>query len=170
MATKNTEAVMDTTDEQVTASEMVLVGDDASNAVAGKGIGDEIRDLVNGAPAMFSSYVGSDFKTKLKVLSGLANSTPIADHIGTVISVEHILVQTVILKNEATGKMEEQPRVILVDKDGIPYHAISKGIWNSIKTLMGVAGHPTTWDAPIDIIVERVKANGQGHYFAVKYA
>lgn len=171
MATKTVDAevVEDTT--TVPVSQELVSAADASTQIAtpGSDIKDQIRDLVNGAPALYSSYRDDDFKTKLKVLNAIGNSQPIAEAIGTVIELENILVQIVTMKNETTQQMENQPRIILVDKSGTPYHAISKGLWNSVQTLIGVAGEPHTWEEPINIVVKRHRANNAGHFFAIEY-
>lgn len=133
------------------------------------GIKAEIRDLVNGAPALYSSIKGTDFKARKEVVEKLTNSVPVSEHIGTVINLKHVLVQTVTMVNKVTNRVEDQPRVILIDDNGTAYHGISKGLFLSVRNIIGIMGEPDTWTETLPVVVKREKAS-IGHFFTMEIA
>lgn len=117
-----------------------------------------IRDLKNpGHSAFYSSIKGNDFQTKLKVAAALANSIPLSDHLNTTIELVDVVVSPVDIEDEKTGVVSTVPRIVLIDSNGIAYHATSLGVFSSIETLIGIIGEPSTWDGPINTVAVEQK-------------
>ena len=89
-------------------------------------------EALNHGGNVFHTFAGADFETKVKVLDAMTNSAPLSENIGTVINLANVVVQPVEMENEATKRMEAQPRIILIDADGKAYHAISGGLFRSL--------------------------------------
>ena len=70
---------------------------------------------------MYSSIQGADLETRKTIFNAVNSADPIADHLGTVLNVRDIIIQNVELENEQTGKIENAPRVILIDDSGNAY-------------------------------------------------
>lgn len=164
---KNEENAIDV----VAETELETADDSSALELLGGGteIKDEIRELVSGAPSMYSSIKGGDFASRKSVVEKLTNSEPVADNIGTVINLQHVIVQSVAMANRVTGRMEDQPRVILIDADGTAYHAISKGLFLAVRNILGVMGEPDQWTEPLPVVVKREKA-AIGSFFTIEIA
>jgi hypothetical protein len=124
---------------------------------------------LNNGNAVFHTFQGADFDTKVAVLDAMTNSEAIADNIGTVIQLANVIVQPVDMANERTGKTESQPRIILVDAEGKAYHAISGGLFRSLQNIFGILGKPESWNGPLPITIERLKGK-QGNFFTARIA
>ncbi len=84
----------------------------------------------------------------------------VANFINKEIAVANVLIEIRELLNEETGVIETAPRVVLIDKDGKAYQAVSKGIFNAVKNAYQVFG-PAPWEPPLKIEVKQV-AVGKG--------
>jgi hypothetical protein len=124
---------------------------------------------LNSGNAVFHTFQGADFDTKVAVLDAMTNSEALADNIGTVIQLKNVIVQPVDMTNERTGRTESQPRIILVDAEGKAYHAISGGLFRSLQNIFGILGKPDTWNGPLPITIERLKGK-QGNFFTARIA
>lgn len=141
----------------------VLDTDNTGSAVAV-----EIANISKGNLSFFSSIQGNNFESKIATLEAMSNSVPIKENLRKTINVQNIILQTVSMADRRTGEVRDQPRIILIDADGTAYHAISAGLYTSIKNMLGVAGHPATWNAPIAIHIVEEKGR-EGDYYTVKF-
>lgn len=107
-----------------------------------------------------STLRGTDTATRRRVLKAVTNAEALSAHLGETILVEHIVQQRVTSEpvlNEATGELQQDTyvRTVLVGPEGHPsYVAASKGIENSIETIIAVLGDPNTWDEPEAFVVK----------------
>jgi hypothetical protein len=140
--------------------------DEGTSAVAGKtNVVGAIQGLNDPASAFYSSIKGTDFVAKKSVASALTNSVAVDDNLGRTISLVNVIVRPVDLVNRKSGEVETAPRVILIDKDGIAYHATSIGLLNSIQSIFAVLGEPATWPEPLDIKIKLQKSNNGPYRF-----
>ena len=172
MSKTDNAAIADSIDDAVEAfTPDDAVDDDKALAVLGgvpeSSLKQEIRDLVTGAPAMYSSIKASTFDDRKATLEALTNSEPVSEHIGTVINLRHIIVQSVTMVNRESGRAEPQPRVILIDDSGTAYHGISKGLFLAVRNFIGVLGEPSEWPGALPIVVKRERAS-IGHFFTIE--
>jgi len=86
----------------------------------------------------------------------------LAEHIGEVIELVHILAHEVQLPDEETGEIIRCLRCVLVDKAGKTYEAVSGGVANSISRMLQIFGQPETWTAPIKVKAKQ-KATRNGN-------
>lgn len=127
----------------------------------------EIAGLSRGELAVFSTITGTDFASKVAVMNALSNSEPISENLKATIELANVVVEPVDMANEGTGEIKAQPRVILIDKDGNAFHAISGPAFRDVKRLLAIMGHPSTWPAPLPIHVAQ-EGTGTRKYFTVK--
>ena len=116
---------------------------------------------------MYSSIQGVDLETRKTVFNAVNSAEPIADHLGTVLNVQDIIIQNVELENEQTGKIENAPRVILIDDSGNAYAGTSQGMLSAITTLFQIIGEPHTWGETIAMAVVEKKAK-RGKMFSIE--
>lgn len=149
-----------------TSGELVTIEDTAAVPVAT--LAEKISDLqAGGTGGILSTITGTDFESKLAVLSAVNNSLPISEHLNKKIMVKNIIVQPIVMENETTKKMEAQPRVIFVQEDGTAFHAISNVLFRDVNDWFGILGHPSEWAAPLPIVVKQ-EGTGTRKFFTAK--
>jgi hypothetical protein len=130
------------------------------------GLANELANMSKGGVSVFSTITGTDFKSKVAVVNAIQNASPVADNLGKTIALANVVVQPVEMTNERTGELQTVPRVTLIDGAGKAYHCISDVVYKDLKTIFGVIGHPSTWPAPLDVVVNKEKGK-VGSYFTL---
>lgn len=80
----------------------------------------------------------------------------LADMINMEIAVTDMYCEVVQLADQNTGEIVNMPRIVLIDENGVSYQCVSKGIFSSVRKLIGLYGEPT-WHEPIHLIVKSIK-------------
>jgi len=84
----------------------------------------------------------TDRKTAAKVYDALNNPThAVADYINKTIPVQNVLIEIAEIMNEDTGEVTHAPRVVLIDKAGESYQAVSIGMFNAVKNAFRCFGN-----------------------------
>lgn len=113
---------------------------------------------VNG---LISTLSGDDMETRRRVFKAVTGAEALSDHVGETILVEHIVQQGVTTQetDEVTGEvvLNHFIRTVLIGPAGKPsYAAASKGIANSVETIIQVLGNPARWDEPEAFVVKEL--------------
>lgn len=117
-------------------------------------------NLSETAKTNYSSIKGDSREEKARLFKAKSNPDKrLADCINQKIYVKDLYMEVVTITNDETGEVQDCPRVVLLDKDGISYTSVSFGVYNSLRSLVAVYGEPT-WEEPIPIIV-RQKETGK---------
>lgn len=127
----------------------------------------DVAGIRKGEVDVVSTFEGNDFDTMKDVAKSVANAEPIADHLGQTINVSNVVMQRAEFTNEQTGEIEDGIRVILVDDKGKSYVGASKGMLNSIQTLLGLLPPVSQWPAPVPVKVVEKKAR-LGKFFTIE--
>lgn len=118
--------------------------------------------------AMYCSFVADTPEKKMQLVNAMNNPDfNVSDCINQVILLRDVFVQTVMCRNEETGEENPAPRVVLIDKDGKAYHAVSVGIFSSLKNILFAFGQPSEWDAPIPVKIEQIQ-RGKNRMYTLK--
>lgn len=128
-----------------------------------------ISALNSGDVNVYSSIGGDSFDSKMETLRAVTNSVPISDHIGAVINLRHVVVQVVEVESQETKELVEVPRVILIDDEGVAFHAVSNGIFKAVENFIGMLGEPSNWPAPVPTKVVKGKAK-VGSFYTLELA
>lgn len=100
-------------------------------------------------------------KSKVKIYNAINSSEKsLSDMIGKRIDVIDVVAYPVELTDEDTGELIKTVRIVLIDKDGIGYNAVSSGITNSLNKIFGIIGTPEggAWhEEPVAMEVRQVK-------------
>lgn len=103
----------------------------------------------------FSSLKGDSREEKTRLFKAKSNPDKrLSECINQKIYAKDLYMEVVNLTNKETGEIEQCPRVVLIDKDGVSYTSVSFGIYNALKSLCAVYGMPT-WEEPIPLIVKQ---------------
>lgn len=84
----------------------------------------------------------------------------VADHINEVLELVNVVAHPVTLTDEETGEIVNALRVVLIDKNGKSYVAVSGGIANAVSRIMGIVGDPSNgaWEKePVKVKIKQVK-------------
>ena len=78
------------------------------------------------------------------------------DFVGKTIEVAHVYAEQIEIKNDQTGEIQSAPRIILVDKNGVSYVSVSKGVFSAVKRLFQMFGTPDQWSKPLKVEVKQI--------------
>ena len=120
---------------------------------------------------IFSTVDAKTMEGKASVYKALNDATPLRDVVGETLSVKDIIVQRVEVETDE-GDVVEQPRTSLITSDGAAYSATSNGIFSAVKNILGIFGHPSTWEAPLKLVVEEkaTRRNAMYRYLTLSLA
>lgn len=125
----------------------VMVMDGADNFIV---------DLTDTRTAMFSSMAVDTPQQKATLFKAMNNPEKrIGDCINMEIDVKDVFCEVVTCTNKESGEVTQCPRIVLIDKDGVGYQAVSIGIYSALKKVFAVFGTPT-WETPIKIKIVQI--------------
>lgn len=107
---------------------------------------------------MFSTIKATDRASKVKLYNAISDSeNSLDDNKGVVLEITDMVAHPITLQDEQTGEDVQAMRVVLVDKDGVGYHAVSQGIVSSMQRIIGIVGQGPWSDDPLKITVVEKK-------------
>jgi len=129
-----------------------------------------IAGLNKGDLGVFSTVKAETQADKIRVLQALTDPLSVDENLGTVFNLNNFIVQAVEIRDEKSGTVTTAPRVILIADDDTAYAAVSTGLLRSLENLIGIVGHPETWEGPIAVSVVEQKSRNNYKFFTLKYA
>jgi hypothetical protein len=127
----------------------------------------QVDAFATGKAAVYSTIASETQADKVKTLNAVANALPIADHLDTPIKLANFVIQATSIAQD-DGTESDAVRVILIDVEGNAYSAVSGGLMKSLQNIVGILGHPSTWDEPLEIAVTEVRGRKGFRFFTVK--
>ena len=122
----------------------------------------QIESLTNANDNFFCSITNDGSRaSQVKVYNAInSKGDSLDDHKGEVLEIVDVAAHPVTLVDENTGEVVEALRVILVDKNGKNYDAVSQGIASSLQKIFAVVGMPT-FNPPLKMkVVEQKTRKG----------
>ena len=77
--------------------------------------------------------------------------TSLKECVNIPIAMTHVSVEVCEMHSEQNGDVIA-PRVVIMDKDGKSYQAVSIGVYQSLKRIFALFGTPDTWTAPLTVV------------------
>lgn len=77
--------------------------------------------------------------------------TPLKECVNIPISMTHVSIEVCEVHSEQNGDVIA-PRVVIMDKDGKSYQAVSIGVYQSLKRIFALFGTPDTWTEPLTVV------------------
>lgn len=138
---------------------MTAINETTATDLATTSLTEDIDRLKRGQVSVMSSFTGSDRATQISVLSAMSSATPLDDVLGKEFKLANFVVQGIEMPDEETGELREVPRLILVDDSGKAYHAISQGVFSSLKNITAIMGMPGAVEGmwPVKVKAKREK-------------
>lgn len=113
-----------------------------------------IMDLTSERKVQFCSMIPKNEDEEIILYNAMNNPEKrLGDCINLTIEVKHVYCEAVTCINRETGDENVCPRIVLIDKDGVGYQAVSIGVYSAIKKIFAVKGNPTTWKKPVKLQV-----------------
>lgn len=116
-----------------------------------------IMDLTSERKVQFCSMTPKNEDEEIVLYNAMnAPEKRVSDCINMTIEVKHIYCEAVTCVNRESGEESVCPRIVLIDKDGVGYQAVSMGIYSAVKKLMTIKGNPANWKKPVKLKVTQV--------------
>ena len=116
-----------------------------------------IMDLTAERKVQFCSMVAKNEDEEITLFNAMNNPEKrIGDCINLTIEVKHVFCEVVTCINRETGESNICPRIVLIDKDGVGYQAVSMGIYSALKKIISIKGNPASWKKPVKLQVVQV--------------
>ncbi|NRQ87282.1 hypothetical protein HQK35_19040 [Bacillus velezensis] len=107
---------------------------------------------------MYSTINTTDRKSRIKLYNAVGDAEEsLSDHVGAIIEVTDMVAHSVELEDAQTGEKIKAMRIVLLTKDGVGYHSVSKGVASSIQRIIGIMGEGPWTEEPLKICPKEVK-------------
>jgi len=129
--------------------------------------------VVDSAPTSsiraYTSIVAVDLDTRIALFSAVATSEVLDGVLGKPIMLKHVVIEPTEFTNEVTGVVSIEPRVTLITADGASYRGTSLPLHRDITRLLAIAGEPSTWERPIELVIVK-EGKAPQSYLTIKSA
>ena len=132
------------------------------------GHGFSLADDIQTAGGNFCSLVAADNKARVTLYNACSNPEKLSAHVNEPIKMAHVFAEVIQCANEQSGEIVNCPRVVIIDDHGKGYQAVSVGIYNSVKRIIGLFGNPASWDSPHTIKCKNVDIGGGQHTYTLE--
>ena len=140
----------------------------ANNDLARRSSRDVVAQLdsLTDAGQMFrTSFDLSTEEGQAMAFAALADADDLRDHLDETIYLTNYVAQAVEVNDAATGEVTEAVRVILIDKDGNNYSAVSNELRRGLSMLAGIYGPPAMWAEPKAVVVSEKTSKNKRRFF-----
>lgn len=104
----------------------------------------------------FCSMAANTKEEKAALFKAMNNPEKrLGDCINMTIQAKDLYCEVVTCINKETGESNRCPRIVIIDKDGVGYQAVSLGVYSAVKKVIQVFGAPT-WEEPIPLLVKQI--------------
>lgn len=122
----------------------------------------QIENLTNANNNFYCSIKNDGTRaSQVKVYNAInSKGDSLDDHKNEVLEIVDVAAHPVTLVDENTGEIVEALRVVMVDKNGKNYDAVSQGIASSLQKIFAVVGMPS-YNPPLKLkVVEQKTRKG----------
>lgn len=123
---------------------------------------DMVEMLTNPTGSFFCSIQNDGTRASaVKIYNAINNKgESLDDHKGEVLEIVNVAAHPVSLTDENTGEVVDALRMVVIDKNGKNYDAVSQGIASSFQKIFAIVG-PAPYDPPLKIkVVEQKTRKG----------
>ena len=116
-----------------------------------------IASLTSAQVSYCSMSVATD-TDKVAVYNAMSNAKErLTDHIGEEIDMRNVYIEAINCTNTETGETNTCPRIVIIDKNGVTYQAVSMGIFGSLRQIFQMFGDMATWNFALRVKVKQVR-------------
>lgn len=104
----------------------------------------------------FCSLNAVSFEEKAKLFKAMNNPEHrLSEYINKTILAKDLFCEVVDCVNQETGVITSCPRIVIIDKNGEGYQAVSLGVYGAVKKLIQTFG-PPTWEEGLPLEVKQI--------------
>lgn len=116
-----------------------------------------IMDLTAERKIQFCSMIPKNEDEEVLLFNAMNNPEHrIGDCINMIIEVKDVFCEAVQCVSKDTGEVTTCPRIVLIDKEGKGYQAVSIGVYSALKKIFAVKGTPEKWKKPVKLEVKQI--------------
>lgn len=133
-------------------------GVEQTTAVSAYAMDEDSRFIANltSRETTFCSLVANTAAEKAMLFKAMNNPEKrVGDCINMTIYAKDLYCEVVDCINQQTGDVQKCPRIVIIDKDGVGYQAVSLGVYSAIKKIIRVFGAPS-WNEPLPLVVKQI--------------
>lgn len=133
-------------------------GVEQTTAVSAYAMDEDSRFIANltSRETTFCSLVANTAPEKAMLFKAMNNPEKrVGDCINMTIYAKDLYCEVVDCINQQTGDVQKCPRIVIIDKDGVGYQAVSLGVYSAVKKIISVFGAPT-WAEPLPLVVKQI--------------
>ena len=122
----------------------------------------QLDSLTNPGNSFYCSIPNDGTRAaQVKIYNAVNNKgDALDDHKGEVLGIVDIAAHPVSIVDENTGEVVEALRVVMIDKNGKNYDAVSQGIASSLNKIFSIVGQPS-YNPPLRLkVVEQKTRKG----------
>ena len=123
----------------------------------------DLDNLMNPGAAFLCSIPNDGSRAAAVAIYNAVNNKgeSLADHKNEVLEIVNVAAHPVNLIDENTGELVEALRVVLIDKNGNNYDAVSQGIVSSLQKIFAIVGPAPYLEEPLKIkVIEQKTRKG----------
>lgn len=162
---------MNNTVENMYEGEVEVVGAELAE-IRNSNLAISLTDFTAPVENMMYCTIKSDgsMKSKAKIFNAVNSPEKrISDCIGETIHLKDIVAHPIQIVDDETGEVLKTMRMVLVDKNGVGYEAVSTGLVNAVQRILQIFGQPETWEKPIPVkAVQKGTRNGNNKVTTLK--
>lgn len=84
------------------------------------------------------------------------------------INMVHFLVHPVHMIDRETGEVNGGDRIVILDNEGASYECVSTGVFDSLRLLMALLGHPSTWTEPVPVTFREIETGNKRRMYKLE--
>lgn len=133
-------------------------GVEQTTAVSAYAMDEDSRFIANltSRETTFCSLVANTAPEKAMLFKAMNNPEKrVGDCINMTIYAKDLYCEVVDCIDQHTREVQKCPRIVIIDKDGVGYQAVSLGVYSAIKKIIRVFGAPT-WAEPLPLVVKQI--------------
>ncbi|MGN8821450.1 hypothetical protein ACTNC1_11285 [Atopobiaceae bacterium HCP3S3_A4] len=125
------------------------------------------------AVKVYSTFDATDHAGKPAVFAAISDTEQLADHLDEIFNLENFVIQEVDYADE-DGVMQHGMRAVLLGTsdsgDKVAYAALSDGITRSLKNIISIIGHPSTWPTPVPVMASEKRSRNGFRFMTLRLA
>lgn len=112
--------------------------------------------------ALFSTIQVTDRASKIKLYNAISDSeNSLDEHKGEVLEITDFVAHPIELEDGQTKEKVKAMRIVLIDKNGEGYHAVSAGVVSSMQRIISIVGQGPWTDEPLQVVpIEKKTRSG----------
>lgn len=130
----------------------------------------DISADLEGGKTGYCTMTAADNKARVTLYNATQNAEKLSTMINVPIKLLHVYAEVIQInrkdaKGNPTGEIISAPRVVLIDETGKGFYSVGSGIYDNVKRIFAMFGHPGTWEKPHTVVCTNVDLGNGKHTY-----